>query len=115
VYLALRALGALGVLPASIAVHALTVGALGGLTLGMVTRTARGHTGRPLIAEAPEIASYVLINAAALTRVVVPLAAPSAYGAAIVLSGLLWIGAFACYVYKYWPILSRPRADGREG
>jgi predicted alpha/beta-hydrolase family hydrolase len=35
----------------SLAVHALTVGAGGGLIIGMMTRTARGHTGRPLQAD----------------------------------------------------------------
>ena len=59
---------------APLATHALTVGAIGGLTLGMMTRTARGHTGRPLHADGWEIAAYASVTAAAMTRVLVPLA-----------------------------------------
>ena len=40
---------------ASYAIHALTIGAIGGMTLGMMTRTARGHTGRPLVADRYEV------------------------------------------------------------
>ena len=35
-------------LPASAPDHALTIGGIGVLTLGMMARTARGHTGRPI-------------------------------------------------------------------
>ncbi len=54
-YLALRALAAMGWIAQSFAIHALTVGAIGGLTLGMMTRTARGHTARPLVADGFEL------------------------------------------------------------
>ena len=61
VYLVLRALSAAGWLGESFAIHALTVGAIGGLTLGMMTRTARGHTARPLVADRFELAMFLLI------------------------------------------------------
>ena len=114
-YLMLRALAGFGIVPPNLATHALTVGAIGGLTLGMMTRTARGHTGRPLRAEAAETACYVLINLAAVVRVFVPLAAPAFYRDTVILSGVLWASAFAVFVGKYWPILTRPRVDGRSG
>src|SRR6185295_3143572 len=47
-HLALRGLAGFDLVAPGLATHALTVGAIGGLTLGMMTRTARGHTGRPL-------------------------------------------------------------------
>ena len=53
----------------SLAAHALTVGAIGGLTIGMMTRTARGHTARPLEADGYEVASFLLVQAAAIVRV----------------------------------------------
>jgi len=59
--LALLALSALGILGASAGVHALAVGATGGLVIGMITRTARGHTGRPLQVSRPEVAAYALV------------------------------------------------------
>ena len=115
VYLALRALAAVDVVSASIATHALTVGAIGGLTLGMMTRVARGHTGRLLVAGTPEVLAYGLVQSAALARVLVPLLAPEWYLPGIVASGLLWSAAFAVFTVAFWPVLVRPRIDGRSG
>lgn len=115
VHLALRGLAAFDLAPAALATHALTVGAIGGLTLGMMTRTARGHTARPLAAGRAETAIYLLVQGAAAARVLLPLALPSAYAASIALSALLWSAAFAVFVVVYFPILSRPRRDGRPG
>ncbi len=63
VHLALRALAELGVVSSSSATHALTVGAVGGLVIGMMTRTARGHTARPLRADRFDTTCYVLVAA----------------------------------------------------
>jgi len=115
IHLALRAPAAFAFVPDSLASHAFTVGAVGGLTIGMMTRTARGHTGRPLQASAMETAAYALVQCAAVARVFLPLIAPGLYLAAIVLSGALWVTAFALFTVMYWPILSRPRFDGRSG
>jgi len=115
VYLFLRGLTAMDLLSGSFAAHALTVGAIGGMTLGMMTRTARGHTGRPLVADCFEIAMFLLIQAAAIIRVFGGIASASLYMASIGLSGLLWVGAFGLYVVRYWPVLTRPRLDGKPG
>ena len=115
VHLALRGLAALELVPAVAATHALTVGAIGGLTLGMMTRTSRGHTARPLVIGGAELAAYLLVEAAAVARVLLPLAAPGAYGAMIALSAALWSAAFAVFTVVYFPILSRPRLDGQPG
>jgi uncharacterized protein involved in response to NO len=115
VHLALRALTELRLVSAPIATHALTVGAIGALTLGMMTRTARGHTGRPLVADGYEIGAFVLISMAALTRVVVPLALTNVYREAVIVSACMWSAAYAIYAIRYWPILTRPRIDGKPG
>jgi len=115
VHLALRAAAGFGWVPPGLATHALTVGAIGGLTLGMMTRSARGHTGRPLQAEGAEVASYVLIELAAVARVLTPLAFPAAYLAGIITGGLLWSAAFAVFTAAYWPILTHARIDGKPG
>jgi uncharacterized protein involved in response to NO len=115
VHLALRARAALGQVAPSLATHALTVGAIGALTLGMMTRTARGHTARPLVADGWEVACYLLVTGAALSRVAVPLAAPALLMPALLGSALLWSAAFGLYFVRYWPILTRPRLDGRPG
>ncbi len=113
VHLALRALAPFELFPPSLAIHALTVGAIGGLTLGMMTRTARGHTGRALEAGRAEVACYSLVQLAAVTRVLVPIVLSSLYFTAVSISALLWFLAFALFTLTYWPILTRPRADGR--
>lgn len=115
VHLALRGLAALDLLAGSYSTHALTVGAIGGLTLGMMTRTARGHTGRVLAADGYELAMFVLIQVAAAVRVFGGIASPGWYLASVQLSGLLWAAAFALYAVRYWPVLTRPRIDGKPG
>ena len=115
VYLVLRAFSALGMVGEPIAVHALTIGAIGGMTMGMITRTARGHTGRPLIADRFEVACYLLIQAAALIRVFGGMLLPNGYLLTVIVSGVCWSIAFAVYAIRYWPILSRPRIDGKPG
>ena len=110
-HLALRGVAELDLLAESLAVHALTVGGIGSLTLGMMTRTARGHTGRPLQAGGYEIASYGLVQAAAIVRVMGAALIPGLYLATIQLSGMLWAAAFGLYAVQYWPVLTRPRLD----
>ncbi|MDE1982708.1 MAG: NnrS family protein [Betaproteobacteria bacterium] len=115
VYLALLAPALAGLIPASPARHALTVGAIGGLTLGMMTRVARGHTGRELHAGRAEVLAYLLVEGAAVIRVFVPLLAPQAYFAALLVSGSLWAAAFLAFAGRFFPVLTRPRTDGRPG
>jgi uncharacterized protein involved in response to NO len=115
VHLGLRALAGFELVPATLATHALTVGAIGGITIGMMTRTSRGHTGRPLRASHIETACYVLVHLAAAVRVFLPLAAPELQLTAIVTSGILWSIAFALFTVAFWPVLTRPRLDGKPG
>ena len=115
VHLLLRGLAGFELVPDMLATHALTVGAIGGLTIGMMTRTARGHTARPLEVGAGEVTAYVLIQAAAVARVLLPLVIPGAYAPLVTASAVLWCAGFALYAVLYWPILSRPRLDGKPG
>jgi uncharacterized protein involved in response to NO len=115
VHLALRALAAAGWILPSAAVHALTVGAVGGLVIGMMTRTARGHTARRLQADRWDVAAYLLVAAAALVRVLLPIAVPAWTWHAVLCSGALWSAGFALYAVRYFPVLARPRLDGKAG
>jgi len=114
-HLALRGLAGLGWLGESFAIHALTVGAIGGLTLGMMTRTARGHSGRPLVADGFELAMFLLVQIAAIVRVFGGMVSPGLYMASVQLSGMLWAVAFGLYAVRYWPVLTRSRLDGKPG
>ncbi len=114
-HLVLRACAEAGWILASVATHALTAGAIGTMTIGMMTRTARGHTARPLRADRFDVAAYVCVLAAALVRVGVPLVAPQFTVGAALVSGWLWACGFVLYTIRYAPFLVRPRLDGKPG
>ena len=113
--LALDALAAAGLVAPTIATHAFTAGAIGVLTLGMITRVSLGHTGRPLRPPAHIALAYVLVVLGALVRVFLPLLLPSWTFTALVSSAGVWCLAFLLFLLHYAPILVRPRADGRPG
>jgi len=81
----------------------------------MMTRTARGHTGRPLAPDGYEVACYILVALAAAIRVFGGMGIPGAYTATVVVSGACWSTAFALYAIRYWPVLTRSRLDGKPG
>jgi uncharacterized protein involved in response to NO len=114
-HLALRALAELGVVAPSSATHALAVGAVGGLVIGMMTRTARGHTARPLRADRFDTTCYVLVALAGVLRVVLPMLAPAQTLLAVECSAALWSAGFGLYAVRYWTALTRPRLDGKPG
>lgn len=111
----LLALAALGLVAHTVAIHAFTVGAIGCAIMAMITRTARGHTGRKLVAGGFDIACYALLVIAALIRVVGPWLAPQWLTLWIEASGACWVVAFAAYCYRYAGWLIAQRVDGKEG
>lgn len=108
VHLGLRATYEAGWTARPLAIHAFTVGAIGGLTMAMMIRTARAHTGRALEADGYDIASCVLLAAAAVIRVFWPLIQPGYHVQATVYSGALWSAAFVVFVLRHGPALVRP-------
>lgn len=115
VSLVLIALSELGVASRIAAVHGLAIGATAGLIIGMITRTALGHTGRMLTAGRVETAAYVLVHVAVLARVLTLTVLPGAYTAGLHLAASAWPLAFILYAVKYAPMLWKPRVDGKEG
>ncbi|WP_231502140.1 NnrS family protein [Herbaspirillum sp. RV1423] len=111
----LMALASLGIVPASAAFHALTVGSMAGLIMGMITRTALGHTGRPLKTGIAEPAMYTLIQLGALVRLLAALGVDGDGHVTLSLAAGCWSGAFLIYVIAYGPYLLRPRIDGLDG
>jgi len=96
--------------------HAFAVGGVGLMTLGMMTRVSLGHTGRNVF-EPPRLLFWVfiLLFAALITRVALPMLFQQHYGAWVALSQWLWLSAFLIYLIGYFPILSQPRVDGQDG
>jgi len=96
-------------------VHALAVGTIATLILGMMTRVSLGHTGRMLVVSTPIALAYAALVVATVLRSVGPLVAPSAYAAMLIASGVAWTIAFAIFTVVYLPMLVTPRVDGKPG
>jgi uncharacterized protein involved in response to NO len=91
-------------------VHLIAMGGFSLLIIGMVTRTALGHLGRPLALDRSMVASYWLMLAAVILRLsALPL---SALGTALLQgAALTWIAALALYLWRFTPWMIRPRPD----
>lgn len=111
----LMSLAAMNLASTSAAFHALAVGSMAGLIIGMITRTALGHTGRPLAAGRSEFLMYVLIQVGAVARVVASAGAQDIRTAMLLLTAASWSAAFILYVIVYAPYLVSARIDGRDG
>jgi uncharacterized protein involved in response to NO len=90
--------------PSSAALHALTAGAVGTMTLAVMTRASLGHTGRTIVADRSVVAMYVLVTAGAALRVAAPFA-DSWYIATLAAGGSLWSAGFLLFAVRYAPIL----------
>ncbi|MGH7124317.1 MAG: NnrS family protein [Stellaceae bacterium] len=111
--LALKGAAALiDVLPETAALHALTVGAVGTMMMGVMSRAALGHTGRKLVAHPITATAYALVSLAALLRLVAGMFPGVALLAA---SGIAWSLASVLFLAVYAPIVIRPRIDGQPG
>jgi len=95
--------------------HLLAVGTISGMILTMMSRVSLGHTGRPLRVPAHVSLSFVLVFSATLVRVGIPILEPKLTLLAWKASALMWVLAFAIFLYHYVPILLRPRIDGKPG
>lgn len=99
----------------SMAIHSLTVGAIGGMILAMMARVSLGHTGRPLNTNRFMSFAFAAIIFAALSRSFFIIVLPSFSYFLITLSGFLWCISFAIFLWLYTTVLITPRADGRSG
>lgn len=97
-----------GMVPEAAWLHAFTVGSLGLMMLGLMTRVSLRHTGRPLVVSGAMLVAYVVIFVAALLRLA---ATVHALGSAVIaLSAVLWAAAFAQYFMVFWKVLLTPSA-----
>ncbi|MBL4758381.1 MAG: NnrS family protein [Rhizobiales bacterium] len=93
-------------IPQSAALHGLTVGMIGTMTLAVMTRATLGHSGQPLRADLATQTIFVLVVCAALTRVMAPLMGED-YLFYLMLAGGLWIATFSLFVIRYLPLWTR--------
>ena len=109
----LRVLATQGIVLPGTWLHAITIGAFSSLMMAMMMRSSLGHTGRPLAANRTDMAAFLLLQLAAIVRVLAGIVGD--YRTAIILSGALWVAAFAVFLFRYLPVLARPRVDGKPG
>jgi len=88
--------------PASAGVHAWSAGAVGVMTLAVMTRASLGHTGQPLQAGRATQAIYAAVLVAALARII---AAFDGSFELLDLAGLAWIAGFTLFLLVYGPLL----------
>jgi uncharacterized protein involved in response to NO len=92
--------------PPSAGIHAWTGGAVGIMTLAVMTRATLGHTGQPLTASAATQFTYACVLLAALLRIC---AAFEASTLLLHLSAFAWAAAFTTFLLSYGPLLIRGR------
>ncbi len=93
------------------ALHILGIGAVGGMTIAVMSRASLGHSGRPLVAPRPMVWGYVLMALAAVVRWSAPVLFSDSYIPVLLLSGALWIAAFVLFLIAIGPALTGPRVQ----
>ena len=113
---ALKALSITSGFSPFLSVHAFTAGGIGLLTIGMMSRVSLGHTARNVF-EPPAIVfwSFAVLLLGVIVRVIFPIFNMELYVYWIGISQVLWMIAFAIFVYVYAPMLLSARVDGRDG
>ncbi|GJQ29128.1 MAG: hypothetical protein HBSAPP03_10120 [Phycisphaerae bacterium] len=108
--LILLGLSSFGLVPRSAALHAFAAGSMGGLIMGMMTRSALAHSGRPVRAGRPEVVMYALVILAGILRVAAALV-PEFGRTPILAAGAAWSAAFLLFVIVYAPrvVFATPR------
>jgi len=95
--------------------HGLTAGAMGNMILAMMARVSLGHSGRTLKVAAIIPSAFGALVFAGVIRMLGVLFQNDLYLASVYSSAILWCYGFAVFTIVYWPILTKPRVDGRPG
>lgn len=100
-----------GTLSFSLAMHVITVGAMGGMILAMMSRVSLGHTGRKIQVGRWMTAAFLCLLLALFSRTLV-LSLFVDPSLPLILSAVFWCAAYGMFFIKYAPILTQPRVDG---
>jgi uncharacterized protein involved in response to NO len=93
-------------IPMSAGIHAWTAGAVGVMTLAVMTRASLGHTGSALVASRGTELIYALVVLSAVLRIASPLGNPRVF---LAIAAFAWVAGFGGFVQAYGPMLLRPR------
>jgi uncharacterized protein involved in response to NO len=99
------------IVPTSGALHAWTTGAMGTMTLAIMTRATLGHTGREMASTLATIVIYGAMLVAALSRITAPLL-PAIYYQVLPVAGVAWLLAFGIFLLVYGPMLLGAKQTG---
>ena len=99
----------------SAAVHTIAIGGIGVLTLGMMTRTALGHTGRALVLPGSMVPAYALMLIATVLRLAAAWPGQPFATALLALAAASFAAALLLYALRYGRWLMSTRADGLPG
>jgi uncharacterized protein involved in response to NO len=110
----LGALAAIDLVAPSSGVHAWTVGAIGIMTLAVMSRASLGHTGYPLSASPGLQAIYALVVVAAVARIAAAIL-PDWSMMLLHLAAFAWAAAFLGFAGLYAPLLCLPKRPAERG
>ena len=96
------------IVPPAAGLHAFGIGAIGTMTLAVMTRATLGHTGHALRASAGTCLLYAAVLTAAGLRIAAALLADNE--TLLMLSAATWIAAFLGYAGLFGGMLALPRA-----
>lgn len=99
----------------TVALHALTVGTIGMMTLGMMARVTLGHTGRPIVDRPAHAVAFGMMALAGLVRLSAEVVPAQLLTTTWALSGALFVASYLIYVVIAWVPLTTPRPDGKAG
>lgn len=112
--LGLLALTGFGIFDIPTVIHSLTAGCIGSMILGMICRVTLGHTGRNLRVGKITTLAFILIQFAAIIRVLGPIFMPEFKSDFIIISSIFWSTCFGIYLLVYGRMLFLSRPDGEE-
>ncbi|RBP03038.1 uncharacterized protein involved in response to NO [Roseiarcus fermentans] len=98
-------------IPYAVGVHVWAVGAVGMMTLAMMTRATLGHTGHALVASRTTVFAYLCIAVALAARIVMAMA-PDAALLLMHVAACAWAFGFAAFLFAYAPMLIRRSGPG---
>lgn len=100
-------------LPLKDSLHLISISAISAMILSMMSRVSLGHTGRALVVSRGISAAFALLLVAGFVRVFASLSEQVLLFWQ--LSAWLWSAAFILFFVYYWPVLTKPRVDGKPG
>ncbi len=90
--------------------HALSVGAAGSMTLGVMSRAIIGHSGRPINNEFILTTIFILISLSAISRIIAPILFVDFYMEFLFASAVCWVLAYLLFLIRFIPVVLKPKA-----